>query len=80
MKHYGKFLPFHGSPVKHHSNDLENLYARKSEFVRKLAQLEVEILERENEFYTSIVGDWTKEEIKEAKVKADAHNSLNIIY
>ncbi|MCT2410052.1 hypothetical protein NZD88_21050 [Chryseobacterium antibioticum] len=70
MKHYGKYLPWAGSPVKYKSDDIERLLVKEERLKNDLLKLQSEIKIAEIDFEKMIKEDWTEDEIKEAKEKA----------
>ncbi|MDR6548487.1 hypothetical protein J2810_004577 [Chryseobacterium rhizosphaerae] len=69
MKHYGRFLP-DSRGLRNTVNDLEILYIRKATLEQKLLELNECIEREESDFSAYIVKEWTPEEIREAKEKA----------
>ncbi|MGC4130487.1 MAG: hypothetical protein QM564_13265 [Bergeyella sp.] len=75
MKHYGKYLPWAGNPVKYQSDEIENLLLKKQRLERELNELNYLIRNKESEFSELISADWSSEEIQEAKDKANLQNT-----
>jgi hypothetical protein len=70
MKHYGKYLPWAGSPIKYKSEEIERLMLREEQLKRDLLKVQNEIRAAESEFIKLANADWSNEEIEEAKKKA----------
>lgn len=70
MKHYGKCLPWAGSPIKYKSDEIERLMLTEEQLKRYLLRVQNEIRTAEHEFSKLANADWSKDEIEEAKRKA----------
>ncbi|MCD0480435.1 hypothetical protein LPB90_18505 [Chryseobacterium sp. LC2016-29] len=75
FNHYGKFLPFAGKPVKYESNEIEIMIIRSQRLKKELDSLNIIIEGKEKDFKEFIAGEWTEEEIDEAKKKSIEHSS-----
>ncbi len=76
MKHYGNYLPEVGNPIKYLSRDIETLQDSISTLKKSLERKEIELKYLEQDFYNEIKKNWSEEEIKEAKEKANKINEL----
>lgn len=74
MKHYGRYLEEVGRIVCSKSEDIERKYFEYERMKLRLKNLELDIKSMERDFYEYVLRDWTEEEIKSAKEKANLYN------
>lgn len=74
MKHFGQFLPLAGRRIKDKSHAISLLMVKRENKRKELNIIEDEIINSEKELLELMSGEWTKEEIEQAQIKALKYN------